>query len=127
MQYENIKLEQIDKMPGVKSSVIVNGSIQSIEFSFGGFEYLISGNYGISLSKKKGDIIEDRYVVSGQIQGAEIKPKSFESKRDCDDFYSKLPEKNDLKIEKISWNVTKDCATEEKPTEINKEDCFIPF
>ena len=107
MNYKEIKNTQIASLPFVKHVIINDGSVKTIEMEFEGKQYLISCSWeNIKISEPKPDEFKDVFQLTGEINGAEIKPKIFETEREADAFLSTLGD-NTLVKDKVQFNVTK--------------------
>lgn len=130
MNYEKVKKESVSKLPFVTHAVVEDQKVKSVEITVDGKPYLITGEWdGVNISVPKPDKIEEQWLVSGEIEGAEIKPKHYKHRSDAKTFVNDLTVNHDLKINKCLWNVTKQCLVDYDTTDVVTEDDEdkIPF
>lgn len=106
MEYENVKSDKIDQLPFIDSSLIENGAVKSFVIKFGGKLYSVSGMYGITISQQKPDKIVEKFKVSGEISGIEIKPMFFEDRKSAQQFVNDRDDAG-LTITVVNYNETK--------------------
>lgn len=106
MQYEKMTNKEVEYL--MHHAIIEGETVKSVEFELYGRRLLITSDYnGIRVSKPKADKIENQWLVYGEIEGAEIKPKHYKYKEDADQFIKDLTVNHDLKIKTCQWNVTR--------------------
>lgn len=109
MKYDRLKNEDIEKLDFVKNAVIVGTELRSFEVLINGENYYFEGSeYSpVKVSRKAPDVIEERWIVSGSIDGFTIEPMNFK-----EEFEADAATKHGLVKSSVQFNVTKNCVVQ---------------